>query len=538
MSEYVVTVLDISGIQGYIFGSNKLRDNIGASQLVEWATKQWVYDTLNQAGGAKLTVNNHETFNSPAIEDGAVRAELIYAGGGNAAILFADLRQAKAWATAYSRHLLQHAPGLGFAIAHSPAFAWDPDGEDLFRIVDNLKNATLVEAKQMAPASVPLLSLGVTATCQSTGFPAVAYYDEAGDYRPVSSEVQAKLTEETRKAVDERFDKVFHWFKHLGVKLPYDFDHLVGGENDRLRDQGYIAVVHADGNAMGEIFRNLGARKLANRAYIDAIRILSAQVQQAGQRALERALGALVAPDARLIKPFQSRTFLPVRPIVYGGDDVTFVCDGQIGLALAARYLDEFEKTTEKIIGKLYTACAGITIVKAHYPFARAYGMSEDLCQHAKRWMHQHARPQTLFSVLDWHIAASGLQGELSDIRQRQYRAKEGWLTMRPIQLHEQPSEWRTWPAFRQVLGEFSHGDEWAGKRNKVMRLREVLREGSERTRQFLKLYRLAALPAYNQAPDDLAQEGWISSDGERVCGYFDVIEALEFATPLEGDAL
>ncbi len=527
-----MTILDITGIQAYIFGSNKLRDNIGASQLVEWATKQWLYETLNRVGGAQITVNADDTFSTPAIDDKKVQAEPIYAGGGNAVILFANLEQAKSWATAYSRHLLQHAPGLGFAIVHSPGFAWEPEGKDLRQIIDKLKNNAVVIAKQTAQTSVPLLGLGVTATCQSTGLAAVEYYKEAeGTYRPVSSEVQAKLFDKVQQGADSRFYKIFRSFAQLGSPPAYDFDDLVGGDG-QSRDQGYIAVVHADGNAMGQVFQQISKVELTNRLYIQAVRTLSAQVQQAGLRALEHALGSLIGPDAQLISPFQNRKRFPVRPIVYGGDDVTFVCDGQLGLALAARYLHAFEQATKETVGSPLTACAGIAIVKVHYPFARAYDLSEALCGHAKGWVRRSS------SAMDWHIAASGLLGDLGDIREREYTVKAGKLTLRPIRLHDQPNEWRTWPAFRTMLHTFMEREEWAGKRNKVMRLREVLREGSDRTRQFLKLYRLNSLPSYAQAPADLAEQGWISSDNERVCGYFDVIEALEFFVLLEGEEL
>lgn len=531
MSQHVVTILDITGIQAYIFGSNKLRDNIGASQLIEWATKKWLYETLNQAGGAQITPHSDDSFSTPAIDDEKVQAELIYAGGGNAIILFANMERAKFWATAYSRHLLQHAPRLGFAIVHSPPFAWKPESNDLIQIIDDLKNNALLTTKQTAQTSVPLLGLGVTASCQSTGLPAVEYHKEASTYRPVSSEVKAKLTHDTQQYADKRFQKMFEPFAQLELKLPYDFDDLVGGEG-QSRDQGYIAVVHADGNAMGQVFQQIGKRGLTNRVYIQEIRTLSAQVQQAGMQALAHALGGLIGPDARLISPFQHRQYFPVRPIVYGGDDVTFVCDGQLGLALAARYLDSFEQTTEDTIGHRLTACAGIAIVKAHYPFARAYDLSEELCRHAKGWARRSC------SAMDWHIATSGLLGDLDTIREREYTVRYGKLTMRPISLHVQHNEWRNWRDFRTMLHTFKNSEEWSGKRNKVMRLREVLREGRDRTSQFLKLYRLNSLPPYAHAPTDLAEKGWISSDNEPICGYFDVIEALDFFSLLAGEEL
>src|SRR5260370_22422013 len=39
-----------------------------------------------------------------------------------------------------------------------------------------------------------------------------------------------------------------------------------------------------------------------------------------------------------------SNYYIPFRPIVFGGDDVTFVCDCRLGLSLATAYFREFWK--------------------------------------------------------------------------------------------------------------------------------------------------------------------------------------------------
>ena len=85
--------------------------------------------------------------------------------------------------------------------------------------------------------------------------------------------------------------------------------------------------------------------------------------------------------DLKPIKQGKGKYYLPFRPLVYGGDDVTFVCDGRLGLELAAIYLQAFEKEKD------FTACAGICVVKTHYPFARAYQLSEELCRKAKKFI-------------------------------------------------------------------------------------------------------------------------------------------------------
>jgi hypothetical protein len=215
---------------------------------------------------------------------------------------------------------------------------------------------------------------------------------------------------------------------------------------------------------------------------------------------------------------------LPFRPIVFGGDDLTFVCDGRLGLTLAARYLQEFEEETRKVGLKHLHACAGVAVVKVHYPFARAYQLSEALAGSAKRYVRDN--PPDDFSALDWHFAAGGLLGSLDEIRTREYQVSEGMLTMRPLRLQEQRPEWRTWPRFVHVVEEFT--ENWADRRNKVIALRGALREGIAAVRRFLTAYG-EKLPTLDESVGSLQETGWSG----HICGYFDAIEALDFYVPL-----
>jgi len=53
MGIYTLTVIDTTGIQDYIFGSNVLKHNVGASALVHWATNDWVCEELIRLGRDK-----------------------------------------------------------------------------------------------------------------------------------------------------------------------------------------------------------------------------------------------------------------------------------------------------------------------------------------------------------------------------------------------------------------------------------------------------------------------------------------------------
>ena len=69
----------------------------------------------------------------------------------------------------------------------------------------------------------------------------------------------------------------------------------------------------------------------------------------------------------------------------------------------------------------------------------------------------------------------------------------------------------------------------WHGHRNKVIALREVLREGPEATRIFLEGLG-ENLPELDRDHAAWQKTGWV---GEK-CGYFDAIEALDFYVPLK----
>jgi len=505
-----LTVIDTPGIQSYIFGSNRLRENIGASELVRRVTTLWPLELLQQAGDANVRGGKIE--DGLHIEDGALAAEVIYLGGGNALILFRERARAVQFVTALSRRVVEEAPGLELAVAHTEV-AW----EQLAAGVDAAMK-TLARVKNSRQSSAPLLGLSVTAACESTGLVATTLARHQGGAYPVSDAVRAKLAwaEEAENRLRGIFSEDFH---RTGYQFPRDFE-----EFGRKGEMSYIAVVHADGNGMGQFFRQIGQKHLTNaREYIQAVRAASRAVERASQKALRQLGDALLAPMLEDKNKF--------RPLVFGGDDVTFVCDGRLGLTLAALYLEAFEAATgaEPVLGELH-ACAGVAVVKTHYPFARAYGLSEALAKSSKSYVRGCVKKgEQDFSALDWHFATSGLLGSLEELRKREYWVRAGHLAMRPLRLRAARGEWQTWPAFTGVVEEFKKREK--EQRNKIIALREALREGPAAVKKYRQDFTFA-LPVLDASLHDLQETGW---HGDR-CGYFDAIEALDFYTPLTGD--
>jgi len=553
MPKYTFTVIDVTGIQGYIFGSNKLRENIGASQLVECAINIWMQAALPR---------KHNLTDSGAIQSGEqwqielnqeLMAEVVLRGGGNLLLLFRSLADAKAMVGRLSRTLLEAAPGLEIAAAHQE-FDWGANktdkigGADYQNSVHQQLFAKLNEYKQQRPISTPLLGLSVTLECRATRLPAFGFESNPpGDEprRPLSADVLSKLR--YAEMANERLKSIFPSVAASGYRFRSDFDYLGGTEGE----QDYIAIVHADANSMGQRFNNVITHHDDNRACLNALRELSQAVEDAGTHALQATVDRLLLALEQPVQPDQpasqcmrefrdglkknnGQRFLPFRPIVYGGDDITFVCDGRLGLTLAAAYLEEWERYAAALPGGAAYACASAVIVKTHYPFARAYALCEAMCKQVKNTLRQQGNPQ--LSALDWHFSLSSISGTIKQIRTREYTVNNGNaanLVMRPVTLHKYNSNpfgtfWQTWEKFESTVREFAYGERWHRSRNKVKALREPLRAGGPAVEQFRNAYRLPELPELDKSTPILQATGWAG-----ICGYFDAIEALDFYMPL-----
>lgn len=493
MAKRIITVIDAAGIQDYIFGSNRLKHNIGASYLVEQSGKPWVNACLQPGAG-----------------------ELFYSGGGKTVLFFETLAAAQAFAGVFSKRVLEQAPGLQVYLAHHE-MDWARDalgGEDgaLAAAFDKV-----AEKKNSTPNRVAQLGWAVTADCQYTGLPA-AKEDE--QKKRVSYEVFAK-----EYAADAANQTLSDNLNLKTAEFPLDMDDFGRTHGD----SSYIALVHVDGNGMGKRFKALGEKYKScaeNDAFVTALRELSAAVTQVSWRAMQATIDFLQThiTDGKITDKYRAamaieleNDLLPLRPLVMGGDDVTFVCEGRLGLALAHRFLTALTSQPLPDTNKPMTARAGVAIVKSHYPFAQAYQLVEALAASAK----QDAEGA---NAIDWHFATSGLLDDLAAIRKREYTVPPGRLHARPLLLNHD-SEWRTWGNFTNIVTNFA--TQWGDKRNKVKELREVLRQGDAAVQAFLALYGLPALP---KLVGQDAEGGWAN----KTCTVFDAIEALDWFLILE----
>ena len=302
-------------------------------------------------------------------------------------------------------------------------------------------------------------------------------------------------------------------------------------ELDKLgsrKGESHIAVVHADGNGMGGHLTEVVNHKGDDAAFLHHIRAFSASVSSLSRTALEETLQCLqdALPCLKDDLSLKNKKIFPLRPIVYGGDDLTFVCDGRLGLDLVAFYLKEFSKGRIKVCGedKCVDACAGVAIVPTKFPFARAYHFAEELCGLTKAYLREKKETG---SWLDFQIIQEGVTRSISALRAAQYRSLEGQtLHQRPYQM---PKEWDDFVAILQKF----QSQQWP--RSRAKGLLQALTHGPAETQRFIEgaKWRNVKLPSSSVSGDT----GWTGGDApKRTTPYFDPLEALDFYLEVKPD--
>ncbi len=554
MTQNTLVLLEVTGIQKYIFGSNQLAQNIGASELVLRATTERMVKIIRTMG-LKTNIRGWDPVEGLQYTPGwdirsGLDVEVVYGGGGNAMLLFAEDQTAGKFVRLLSRRVLEDAPGLKL-VAIRDAFTWD-GAPSLAEIHQQLRGKLAARKANRTP-STPLPGLGVTAACVYTDQPAVGFdqdiaivgKDAVGKARHtqaqprlISAEVAAKLRMEA--VGKSRLKAALEDFMPPEFDFVYNFD-----EFGTPGESSYLAVVHADANQMSKRFDALASGHASpdkNGEYVLELRKLSQAIQERARTALQNTVvqllhsrdiengkfGGKIAPLER-----NGDLLLPFRPIVFGGDDTTFVCDGRLGIALAVNYLQEW--TAGPLAGEPTQARAGVAVVNSHYPFARAYQLADELIASAKEAIPQlAAKTEPDITTLDWYFSTTGINYSLAELRDREYEARTGnSILMRPIRITSGGTTWRTWDVFQSLMNAFqTEKGEWVGRRNKIIALRDALRGGPSAVRAFRMNYRIDKLPEISDQLD-MQTSGWQGED----CGYFDAIEAIDFFVPLDGNS-
>ena len=537
MSDVYVVLLEVASIQKYVFGSNKLKENYGASYLVENVFEDNLKLSWKNAG---LEAKSFERWTDWIKDEGSkddfaeeirilepgVEAEVGYIGGGNALLFFKDQEKAKNLAKEWSKELLIKTPGLNPNIAIGKINSEDLSNKDEFskNISGIFKKLTENKLKYQPQTTLP--RHGITAECNRTGLSAECFDTDKKVY--ISSVAKAKIdaADKANKKLHQDFAEILQI--NSKYYFPEEFEKL--GQSD---DDSHIAIVHIDGNSMGSKFKECRT--------LPEIRKLSKSVKNATKESVADLLEVIIK---KIDDPVFNENFsykgiwLPIRPIIIGGDDITFVCPGKLGIYFAKIFMEKFaEKVGRKGEENVtLSSCAGIAITKTKYPFYRGYELAEELCKNAKRESRKEEEKDT--SWLDFHLAYGGFSGELDDIRRANYEGATGHLCLRPYRIVGKVNDHRNFSECIKGIKHFKgmnggrEDEEPEQKRwpnSKIKELREILTMGPNSAKIFIQemSYRDRTLPDIEGYPD-CKNTGWLCENKKQFTPYFDMLELME----------
>ena len=494
----VLTILEVSRKQDYIFSSKKLRENADRSNEIAYVT-------------------GSEFFRESAKNLYDEQRNMVYAGGGHTVLQFDSADQAVAFTRAVTEDALRRFEGMEIFAKTLPYDESKTPGENL-----NALSAALERKKAFRQSSFRQMSFGIEAL------------DSLQNYRPQCAEkTDREKIPENLLAPPE------------GWEYPKQLADLSG--------DNFIAVVHIDGNAMGNrvssLYKNCGTDWESCRK---SLRRFSDGIQADFEMAFRQTVQTLLTSDYVLTPPM-----LPIRPIILAGDDVCFVADGKIGLEGARIFLEHLTALTNQEDKGSYAACAGVALVHQKYPFHQAYNLAEELCSSAKRYGSSIDKDGRV-SAMDWHIEFGQLKENLSEIR-KDYETEDGCrLELRPVTVivpdgvNASPAGQRSYDFFRAMCSAMKN--EYGNiARSKIKDLREALKQGEVESEFFLQdkkvqdlLYHgFTVMHRTDRERADIYREmfnnggklykkAFADFDGMRRCLFFDAIEMIDHCDFLE----
>lgn len=379
----------IQGIQTYIFQTNTLKDIIGASDLVNRLCDDFV-NIFAQKG-----------------------TNVIVHAAGNIKCIFDSKDDCAKAVRDFPRYAMEKAPGITI----SQAVVTISDSDAFKESTDELERR--LHAQRNHPVKSLTCGLMAIERSRTTGLPAVKF--EGTEYLDAGTLSKRECKNDSKEKSD-LYQKLTGEYI-LPEKRPYDTKDLTD-RND------WIAVIHADGNGLGEVISKIGSD-------IDELRNFSENLDKATIAAAQQAYNSL---------GIDSNKVLPIRPIVIGGDDLTILCRGDHAVKFVKAYLEAFEKETIEKTGHRLTACAGIAYVKSSYPFYYGYDLAEELCSYAKKDAKSDAMKKAndglAPSCLMFHKVQSSFVEDYNTIIKKELTAGKTLLSFGPYYLSEQTNRW------------------------------------------------------------------------------------------------
>lgn len=565
-----LVLIEADKIQDYIFQTGKLKEGIGGSFIIYRFNRWDVYKILfdygeNQSPQLKRNIiksgSGYVKEDKKILQD-AIDYELIYSGGGNVKILFKDPLHAEQTA----KELIKSYRLATLSADATKVIEEFRQTESLNDVIPRaerkIRQAKLAKNFPHYPFTAPHFKL-----CSSCGAkPALT--TDADDFLCASCAKKRQVGE--RPDVFREFQE-FLWNafspktqQSLQAEGTFDINDFLPREFDHIADaRNFLAVVVIDGNRFGkkieEVLKNLPAseRNLDKETYLlsefsSLVDILAREaLAKATAKAFEMACLRTTLKQYKKeieVKGYKTeRIFLPFRPIILGGDDLTFVCAADKAMAIVQGFAERLNEESKKypcLFGSAGLNCGiGLAIVKKNFPFRSAHRLAEELVKSAKDKSRQYLYwKEREVSALDFTVVTTSSVESLYSSRKREYLyQQDGFkylLTGRPYVIsydrHLNDEEER-----RESLEDFIQQTQKLYSclaANKFKSLRKIMREGkaTSQYRWIMMCYRLDTKEREKlREVIEFYGELWRDSnyDGEAVClnNFIDMVEIFDY---------
>lgn len=403
---------NIIKIQDYIFSSNKLKSIVGGSCIVKKITDELISEVLLDFDGNSREWKNETEFKNNISEKNA-DYEIVFIGGGNTLILFREEEKTNLFKRILSERLIAEYPGIQFVFSYI-----NPAEESISKLYRKLE-----KEKQSNSTLDGYVSFPISEKCKYSGIWATEYSEELECYLSEKEAIKLRYFEKANQMLLKDFDL-------RKEDIEYKFDKIAKLYESDIKS-GYIALIHGDGNKIGEKIMKLTNTKTADKNYFSVVRKVSLLLEKMNKESIKKAIYSMQIKNKDMI----------IRPIIYGGDDLTVVIDSANAFEFIMEFVKngiEFQKTDEfKSVFKneKITFSFGVTFLHSKYPFTKAYSLVEQLIQNAK--LYSYEAPGQDKNSIDWLISSASILDDLNLIREREYKNSQMTLTCKPYFIGE-----------------------------------------------------------------------------------------------------
>lgn len=415
----VLAMYDVRGIQNYIYKTNKIKEIIGASLIVENIITEGLKDYSKKNVKALIDWEDNSASPWDAMEkDSELKFQVLFIGGGNAYVLFRNEEECIGANKYLSKYVLEKTYSLQLAVAFvEKTESYKDDYQKL--------NQKLSAIKMRMNDSKPLGLQPFMASDSLTGFPLAKGYNGVEKKEYICTERYLKLKASEGKLENEKI-----------------LDKMISGKGDKST----LAVVHIDGNNMGKRIKNIMQDRYTYEDAIPAMREISLNVRNTFEKSYK------IAED-KITELMGKHGYS--RKIILAGDDITFVCNASTAIRATEVFIKECmkadmfkdsslsEEDNHKIYG--FSACAGIAFFNSHFPFSDAYKVAEECCDEgAKKCAKDESRIEEIGDVkrigsfIDYQICTHIKAADIESYREKNYVIDGENVLFRPYYIMEQ----------------------------------------------------------------------------------------------------